>query len=201
MVTTFLPYSDFQKSLSVLDRSRLGKQRIECKQIIAVLQGESQGWKNHPAVKMWIGYLPAISHYYNLCLKEWETRGYKNDKCQYIDIVDPIVMPWYIGWEPFHLSHQASLMRKDTSYYKDKFKVPDFYLTRGYIWPSPSNNLSSLSLKELDSRGIFAKIRIISNSSLSFNELRSIAKKNSIVGYGKLNKIQLVELLSHHKYI
>ena len=53
---TFLPYKDFSRSAKVLDRQRLGKQRVEGLQILQCLLGiGSLRWKNHPAVKMWKG--------------------------------------------------------------------------------------------------------------------------------------------------
>ena len=52
---TFLPYADFGLSARCLDRKRLGRQRVECLQILRTLRGVSTGWRNHPAVKMWQG--------------------------------------------------------------------------------------------------------------------------------------------------
>jgi len=51
-VQTFLPYTDFIKSAKCLDYKRLGKQRVEAKQILNILLGETTkaGWTNHPAV-------------------------------------------------------------------------------------------------------------------------------------------------------
>ena len=53
---TFLPYQDFAKTAACLDYRRLGKQRIEAKQIYLALTVKDYGWKQHPAVKMWAGY-------------------------------------------------------------------------------------------------------------------------------------------------
>ena len=63
---TFLPLPDFHKSLACLDSKRLGKQRLETHQILKVLSGESEAWKNHPAVKMWIGFDNSLIEYFNL---------------------------------------------------------------------------------------------------------------------------------------
>ena len=78
---TFLPYSDFQKSLEVLDYRRLGKQRVEAKQILNVLLDRTQtkGWRNHPITKMWSGYEPALQLYHNMCIEEWIRQGYNNN--------------------------------------------------------------------------------------------------------------------------
>lgn len=50
---TFLPYPDFAESAHVLDRSRLGKQRVETIQVQRGLVVPGYGWRHHPAVKMW----------------------------------------------------------------------------------------------------------------------------------------------------
>lgn len=53
---TFLPYSDFRRTARVLDVRRLGKQRVETLQILRALTFDDYGWRNHPAVTMWVGY-------------------------------------------------------------------------------------------------------------------------------------------------
>ena len=39
---TFLPYASFEESAKVLDRQRLGKQRVECLQIFNALAGDKK---------------------------------------------------------------------------------------------------------------------------------------------------------------
>ncbi len=59
----FLPFKDLQKSVSVLDNKRCGKQRIESWQILKILLNldpSKKGWRNHPAVLMWKGYEPCL---------------------------------------------------------------------------------------------------------------------------------------------
>ena len=50
---TFLPYEDFRASARVLDRQRLGKQRVEAKQILQALErpGEPSGWEDIPQLE------------------------------------------------------------------------------------------------------------------------------------------------------
>ena len=48
---TFLPYSDFQQSAAVLDRVRLGKQRVEALQTLRALVIPEYGWQSHPAIR------------------------------------------------------------------------------------------------------------------------------------------------------
>jgi hypothetical protein len=115
---TFLPYSDFQKSLEVLDYRRLGKQRVEAKQILNVLLDRTQtkGWRNHPIVRMWNGYEPALQLYHNLCIEEWIRQGYNNNMLLE-KITDKIVYPHWFGNDKFHSSHRGNLLRKDYNYY------------------------------------------------------------------------------------
>ena len=73
---TFLPVSDFAASARILDDARLGKQRVEAYQIIRTLDGVTKGWRNHPAVRMWRGYEPALIEYSLVICAEWDRRGY-----------------------------------------------------------------------------------------------------------------------------
>ena len=78
---TFLPYKDFHKSASVLDRQRLGKQRVEALQILQVNlkvdanPTEKVAWKYHPAVIMWRNHNTALLEYLeNLHKNEYWTK-------------------------------------------------------------------------------------------------------------------------------
>jgi hypothetical protein len=137
---TFLPYADFDQSAKVLDRQRLGKQRVENLQIIKALLQPDYGWQNHPAVKMWQGHLIALLDYQTSICQEWVGRGYK-DTCldkSFAMLNDfggeyRIVKPYWIGDEAFHRSHQSNLVRKLPEYYGSIFpEVPD---NLDYIWP------------------------------------------------------------------
>ena len=57
---TFLPYPDDRASAADLDDRRLGKQRVETLQILRALTWRTYGWQNHPAVRMWRGFVPAL---------------------------------------------------------------------------------------------------------------------------------------------
>ena len=86
---TFLPVPDFEASAAFLDKKRLWSQVREARQILNTLIGESKGWRNHPAVKMWDGYEPALMEYYNAMLKEAKMRGIKTAQTPFT-IVDKI---------------------------------------------------------------------------------------------------------------
>ena len=115
---TFLPYPSFTKTFKTLDYRRLGKQRVEAKQILNVLldRTTTKGWRNHPIVRMWQGYEPSLQLYHNLCINEWINQGYNNNM-ELENITEPIVYPHWLGNKSFHSSHRANLLRKDLQYY------------------------------------------------------------------------------------
>lgn len=116
---TFLPYADFSRSAAVLDRRRLGKQRLEAKQIIQCLEGRDLPWRHHPAVKMWAGYIPLLAEYGQAICMEWRSRGYNDSLTGYFNTrirLNAKRPPW-LGLEEFHASHRSNLLRKDPLYY------------------------------------------------------------------------------------
>lgn len=134
---TFLPYADFKQSALVLDYRRLGKQRVEVKQLITAINGESKGWVNHPAAVMWRGYVPALAVYGMVICREWIDRGYKDSLLPYFTSLvlnnnDGLDKPSWVGDARVHLSHQSNLVRKDPIFYRPIFgDVPD---DLPYVW-------------------------------------------------------------------
>lgn len=139
---TFLPYSDFEQSASVLDRQRLGKQRVETMQIMTALV-DNRGWIHHPAVKMWTGHEEALLQYQDAICREWVARGYRDNVCwdQTVDIFgrmtrrSSLELPEWIGMDEFHIAHQSNLLRKDPEYYGPYF--PGVPHDLEYVWPIP----------------------------------------------------------------
>lgn len=133
---TFLPYADFQQSVASLDYKRLGKQRVEAKQILNVLTGIqiTNGWKNHPAVLMWVGYEDVLKLYHDHCIIEWVSRGYKNSM-ELFNQSNPILIPWWLGNEPFHRAMRARLIEKDLEFYLPKFPDDQGFNDSKYLWP------------------------------------------------------------------
>lgn len=137
---TFLPYADFAESARVLDRQRLGKQRVEAKQILRTLRGITSGWRNHPAVKMWRGYEVALALYGLSICEEWTRRGYRDAQANEIrDLVSPFnygsaFYPSWLGDDEFHLSHRSNLIRKKPEHYGKLW--PDVPNDLPYVWPA-----------------------------------------------------------------
>lgn len=146
---TFLPYPDYVKSAECLDRKRLGKQRVECKQILLALgvaMGEhtagKSSWRHHPAVKMWSGHEAELCLYGGIMCGVWMNRGYKDTLGpQFVEAylrmchakVPHLEKPAWLGNEAFHASHRSNLIRKDPVHYLQYgWTEPD---DLPYVWP------------------------------------------------------------------
>lgn len=151
---TFLPSPDMRQAVEFLDDKRLGKQRVETKQILIALGidvGEHEGnlesrWRNHPATKMWKGYEGSLAQYGWFCCREWVGRGFKDsltdqfaqvmlsmtDECDIVDGVPTFPIPCWLGDQRVHRSHRSNLLRKDYQYYCGFFTERDDI---PYFWP------------------------------------------------------------------
>lgn len=147
---TFLPYSDYKKSAKCLDMKRLGKQRVECLQLImAIIRGpkmfdingnlKNTPWYNHPACKMWQNNLGSLLEYAYAICDEWILRGYKDTvKDKLIEIEKSIPnlnknKPNFIYDKRFLDSHKSNLLRKKPDYYNSfNWNVPN---DLEYVWP------------------------------------------------------------------
>lgn len=159
---TFLPYPNFAASARVLDRLRLGKQRVEVLQILRALRGRTRGWRNHPAVRMWRGHESVLIIYGLIVCAEWRIRGYQ-DRCaakirrffrnttarleagitmaclqaarpvDYARIARLFGAPPWFGSEDVHASHRSNLLRKDPVHYgRFGWSEPPCL---PYVWP------------------------------------------------------------------
>lgn len=136
---TFLPYPDLRASCVVLDDRRLGKQRVETFQILRALTWPSYAWKNHPAVRMWRGFVPGLVEYGLESCREWTRRGYADSVAEQLldwtggqEPVAAPLPPWW-GWDALHLSHRSALLRKEPAHYRPLFgDEPD---DLPYLWP------------------------------------------------------------------
>ena len=142
---TFLPYSDFRQSAAALDPARLGKQRVEALQTLRALVIPEYGWQSHPAIRMWMGYVPALTMYGLAMVDEWTKRGFADNTGENIrefapqaahpDYAAKIPMPPWLGNPELHLSHRSNLIRKDPRFYAEVFPGTEADLE--YVWPEP----------------------------------------------------------------
>lgn len=131
----FVPATSFRRIAEVLDDKRLGKQRVECLQILKSIFN-STGWKHHPAVKMWHGSTRALIEYaISICI-EWRRRGFndsllpmfKSMRRKFKTLALCVLPPWW-GDERVHSSHRAALLHKAEQRYfeHDDPKAYDWY--------------------------------------------------------------------------
>lgn len=149
---TFLPYSNFSDTADILDNKRLGKQRVEGYQILRTLRGESNGWKNHPAVVMWRGYETALLRYTRIICFEWLNRGYRDTILDKLDAIpldhDKSMPPWWASIGRLSATHRANLYLKDPEHYPASWERDIFELDSlvccfpkcKYYWPSHDVN-------------------------------------------------------------
>ncbi|HEX8304807.1 MAG TPA: MSMEG_6728 family protein [Jatrophihabitans sp.] len=147
---TFLPYPGFLASAQVLDRQRLGKQRVETLQILRALELPDYGWQNHPVVRMWRGRTPALVRYGLDCVRVWIGRGHGDSTAEQIaefapwvrelsqdDLRREFLLPAWLGDERLHRSHRSQLIGKDPEFYRPLF--PETPEGLDYFWPEPDD--------------------------------------------------------------
>jgi len=147
---TFLPYESFLASAHVLDRQRLGKQRVETLQILRALELPDYGWQNHPVVRMWRGHTPALVRYGLDCVRVWTSRGHDDSTAEQIaefapwvrelsqvDLQRDSLLPSWLGDERLHRSHRSQLIAKDPQFYRPLF--PESAEGLDYFWPEPDD--------------------------------------------------------------
>jgi len=145
---TFLPYPDFRQTALVLDRPRLGKQRVEALQILRALQVPGYGWRHHPAAAMWRGYEAALIAYGVAICDEWIRQGHPDTvraqlvaacagrRMGQLALRNRGLEPPWLGDPEFHRAHQSALVRKNAAHYRKYFpQIPD---DLPYLWPRPA---------------------------------------------------------------
>lgn len=140
---TFLPYADYAESARVLDRARLGKQRVETMQIMSTFNRTSGAWVNHPASQMWRRYAWALLQYQEAVCYEWSVvRGYKDtclNKTRAIynslptSVKNVGITPPWLGDVRLHDSHKSNLMLKKADHYGPHW--PTMSPNLPYFWP------------------------------------------------------------------
>lgn len=149
---TFHVYEVFSETAKILDRQRLGKQRVEAKQILSALLYEpNSSWRNHPAVLMWRGHEFYLSNYGVFMCEEWIRRGYKDNLLPWFSehtrkLSDKKAHNAYPPWitppgncEQLIRSHRSSLVRKNPAHYRKYF--PDVPDNLPYYWPVTKETL------------------------------------------------------------
>lgn len=153
-----------------LDSARLGKQRVECKQIYTALT-EGTGWTHHPATKMWAGHTEALAAYGFWMCQEWNQRGFEDNMSNWFyerlpggpesDRATELHRedwPWWFGHPEMVRSHRSKLMRKSHGHYNrqwlngfDGKRTVAAKYALPYLWPdSDQRNGFRLSQAEFN---------------------------------------------------
>lgn len=142
---TFIPVPSFTETAKILDYRRLGKQRVEAKQLLIIVTGRNKtsAWTKHPAAIMWMRYPNALYAYMEIMCKEWIQRGYNSTlhltiRQDFADVTQDILAngiqypPW-LGDPALHASHRAALLFKEPKHYAqfNWAEKPEL----NYIWP------------------------------------------------------------------
>lgn len=125
----FLSEYKFEDVAKALDTKRLVKQLLEGRQILQTLSGESAGWRNHPAVKMFIGHEGVLYLYLTAIRDEMKSRGYKWENnweviervhTQYFPNQERAILPEWMDGEEFDrvvITHRGRLYAKAPELY------------------------------------------------------------------------------------
>ena len=181
---TFLPYAEFAASAAVLDDRRLGKQRVETFQVLRASTWPTYGWKNHPATRMWRGFVPALVSYGVAICQEWEARGHADAvRAQLLrftggaapswrELRDTGRLPPWIGHDPVHVSHQSALVRKDPEFYRPLF--PDVPDDLPYVWPRPAFPLWPLRRGSTDALPLEEALALLGHDEATPEQLAAV---------------------------
>lgn len=119
---TWLPFADFNKSVRCLSTSHLIKQHCDCTTLYTIIENlelyQDSSWRDHPYVKFWQDYVPALKAYHNCVMDEWHFRQLKTAH-KYHPIPEWFQLPPQICNEDFHANHRRRLLRKDFKFYAE----------------------------------------------------------------------------------
>jgi len=135
--------------LQYLDRKRLVKQLLETRQIMAALAGQTKGWVNHPATKMWRGKEDLLWDYGWQNAVEMHVRGYKwennfNQLAQSYGLVEELRDTSGRFGDEYNkivYTHRGRLFEKDPEYYAQWSTYSDYKKNVccdrcNYYWPT-----------------------------------------------------------------
>ena len=109
----FIIGSPFETT-QALDKRRLNKQIIECRQILKAINGETKAWANHPCVRMYRGHEIWL-FYYLVVLQEY--RDGRIEWSKHISSVSMCCRPPFQTDEYFD-QMKRRLYTKDHEHYK-----------------------------------------------------------------------------------
>ncbi len=114
-----------------LDKRRLHKQLIECRQILSIYNGESKAWKNHPIVKAYQPYQKWLTVY------TWMLEEFLQEKSDFLMLMN------YNNWlkenapkfhtEAYFNQMKRRLFTKDKTFYEGFKHLGESFINWYYV--------------------------------------------------------------------
>lgn len=102
------------ETANVLDKRRINKQIIECRQILAAIEGRSKAWANHPCVLMYREHVLWLK-YYSWCLSAYKGGSFEIAE-KVSNLADKRRPPFHT--EAYFNQMKRRLFTKDNEHYK-----------------------------------------------------------------------------------
>lgn len=136
----FLPYSNLAMLVQCFykDKRRYNKQIIECKQIIAAIEGTSMAWRNHPVVYQYRNRVQWLKYYMQV-LEAYKIGGIKYVTNLLLDqrLLDKIkeVEPDFVHDQEYLDVHKRRLYQKNPKVFPEFAPYDSWNMSNWYCVP------------------------------------------------------------------
>ena len=161
------------ETAKVLDKKRLNKQIIECRQILKAIGGSSSAWKNHPCVLQYKNHAQWLENYM-YCLRAMQLDDMVGVE-HFNKMAEKLKPSFHI--EEYFIQMKKRLYTKDNEYYKqwsslgtsqenwyyvhNRWKI---YVMGKLVHQTPSVQLKEVKVKEMpDERSCYRRIWYYAN--------------------------------------
>lgn len=118
------------ETCQALDKRRLWKQILEARQIIDVLLGKSQAWKNHPIAKMYKDDLEWLSLYLAVFEEYWKG---DLEAAEIISNGAEEIKPIFLYDDSYLENMKKRLFTKDSSFYSQWASLGESYVNMYFV--------------------------------------------------------------------
>lgn len=118
------------ETCQVLDKRRLWKQILEARQIIDVLLGKSQAWKNHPIAKMYKNDIEWLSLYLAVFEEYWKGDF---EAAEVISNGAEEIKPIFLYDDSYLENMKKRLFTKDSSFYSQWASLGESYVNMYFV--------------------------------------------------------------------
>ena len=118
------------ETCQALDKRRLWKQILEARQIIDIIQGKSQAWKNHPVAKMYKGNLEWLLLYLAVFEEYWKG---DLEAAEIISNGAEEIKPIFLYDDSYLENMKKRLFTKDSSFYSQWASLGESYVNMYFV--------------------------------------------------------------------